>query len=163
MMIRRANESDVERILYVINYTNQLFYRNIIPKEYFKEPVLSRAELELLFEKQRFFVFEVDSAIVGVASLEKVNEIEGMVHWVYVLPEHERTGVGTSIMRAVEEEAKKTGLKTLTLFANARAPWALGFYKKLGYKKAGNLERLCGKDVIFKKIVKEQRNVPKKI
>jgi len=160
-MIRKAGENDVGQILHVINYTNQLFYSEIIPKEYFKEPVLSRTELELLLEKQQFYVYETNDVVIGVASLERISEIDGMVHWVYVLPEYEKRGVGTSLMNAMEREAKRTGLKTLTLFANAQAHWAIAFYKKLGYETAGNRERLCGEDVIFKKTVGRLRNVSK--
>lgn len=162
-MIRKADKRDVERILYVINYTNQFFYRNIIPKEYFKEPVLSRTELELLFEKQWFCVYEINHAIVGVASLEKISESEGMVHWVYVLPKHERRGAGTSLMNSVEEEAKRIGLRGLMLFANARATWAIAFYKKLGYRAVGSREKPWGKDVIFKKEINERRKFHGKV
>jgi hypothetical protein len=40
-MIEKAYFDDVEEILSVINTSNREAYRNIIPKEHFREPVLS--------------------------------------------------------------------------------------------------------------------------
>jgi GNAT superfamily N-acetyltransferase len=52
-----------------------------------------------------------------------------------VLPEHRRKGIGTTLIRHIEVEAAKMGLKRLTVSCVFdEAGWAKSFYVKLGYK-----------------------------
>jgi len=44
-MIEKACPDDAEEILLVINTSNQEAYKNIIPQEHFREPVLSLKKL----------------------------------------------------------------------------------------------------------------------
>ena len=55
----------------------------------------------------------------------------GMVRLVAVLPQHQRQGVGRSMMRAIEAIALANGLRRLDVHA---APDAVAFYKKTGWK-----------------------------
>ena len=49
--------------------------------------------------------------------------------------EHLRKGVGTSLIKHIENEAKKMKLKKLMVFyVHDRADWAKNFYVKLCYK-----------------------------
>ncbi len=45
IMIEKATINDAERIPYVINKSNREYYKNIISKEYFKDPVVSLEEI----------------------------------------------------------------------------------------------------------------------
>jgi N-acetylglutamate synthase-like GNAT family acetyltransferase len=113
MSIHRADIKDLEAILFVINKSNSEAYRKIIPPEYFKEPVLSIAELIEDFRKMTFYAYKVEENTVGVAALKVVDDDVGQIRWVYILPERQRKGVGTSIMKHIENEAKKMRLKKL--------------------------------------------------
>lgn len=135
MSIQRADTKDIEPILFVINKSNREAYRNIIPPKYFKEPVLTLDELLKDFECMTFYTYNLEDKVVGVAALKIQNSEVGCIRWVYVLPEHQRKGVGTSLINHIESEAKKTKLKRLrVLYVQEGANWARSFYTKLGYK-----------------------------
>ncbi|MEQ9715391.1 MAG: GNAT family N-acetyltransferase [Candidatus Asgardarchaeum sp.] len=150
-MIQKASMNDAEEILSVINISNYKAYKKIIPKEYFKEPILTLKELLEEFKRMIFYVYRYEGKIVGVAALRIENEESGSIHRVYVLPECQRKGIGTALMKFIETEAKRRGLKKLWLFTLEKAYWAVNFYKKLGYGVTGKVERPWGTDVIMEK------------
>jgi N-acetylglutamate synthase-like GNAT family acetyltransferase len=152
MSVRRADVKDLEAILFVINKSNSEIYRSIIPREYFKEPVLSIDELIEDFRKMTFYAYKVEGNTIGVAALKVVGDEVGQIRWVYVLPERQRKGVGTSMIRRIENEAKKMRLKKLIVpDVHEKAYWARDF-TKLGYTAVGRTPRPWGDDVIYEKI-----------
>lgn len=150
-MIEKAYLSDAQEILLVINISNREAYKKVIPKEYFREPVLSLTELLRDFERMSFYVYKSEGRIVGVAALEVEGEERGRIHWVYILPEYQRRGIGTALVRYVEQKAKEIGLKRLRLLTVGQADWAVSFYKKSGYALADKVERPWGFDVFMEK------------
>jgi N-acetylglutamate synthase-like GNAT family acetyltransferase len=153
MSIRRADVKDLEAILFVINKSNSEVYRSIIPREYFKEPVLSIDELIEDFRKMTFYAYKVEGNTIGVAALKVVGDEVGQIRWVYILPESQRKGVGTSMIKHIENEAKKMRLKKLIVpDVHEKAYWARDFYTKLGYTAVGRTPRPWGNDVIYEKI-----------
>jgi GNAT superfamily N-acetyltransferase len=113
--IRRLEVRDVMEALYVINKSNAEAYRKIIPPEYFKEPVFTYEEFLKKFNEMVFYGYELEGKIVGVAALQLLNEYSGNTRFVYVLPEHQRKGIGTSLATYIEAEARRFGLKYLTV------------------------------------------------
>jgi GNAT superfamily N-acetyltransferase len=154
MGVRRADVRDLEAILFVINKSNSEAYRKIISQKYFKEPVLSIDALVEDFRKMTFYAYKVEEYIVGVAALKVVGEETGQVRWVYVLPEHQRKGVGTAIMKHIENEAEKMRLKKLIVpDVHENAYGARNFYTKLGYIEVGRTPRPWGDNIIYEKIL----------
>jgi len=78
----------------------------------------------------RLVVAELESAIVGVASLHRSGEISLF----YVRPASVRTGVGRALLRAIETHARDWNIATLKLDSSfdARA-----FYERMGFIAAG--------------------------
>ena len=150
-MIRRASQGDADAMLHVINRSNAESYRGIIPAEYFKDPVLSRAELIGLLTRMEFYVYQEDGAVVGVSALSRRSEAVGELRWVYVLPEHQRKGVGTALVESLERKARENGMSDMMLFTDENAVWAIKFYEKLGYRRAGERKQPWGFDVMMKK------------
>jgi len=150
-MIKKASLTDAERILYVINTSNREAYREIIPREYFREPVLSMEKLLSDFKRMTFYVYETRGEVVGVSALQVEDERTGVIHWVYILPEHQRKGIGTALVRHLESKAKEFGLNRLWLLTVVKAYWAVDFYKKLGYMPFERIERPWGFDVLMEK------------
>ncbi len=150
-MIEKPCFDDVEEILSVINTSNREAYRNIIAKEHFREPVLSLEKLLEDFERKTFYVYKSEGRIVGVAALQIESEETGKIHWVYVLPEHHRRGIGTALVTHLERKGREIGLRKLRLTTVEKARWAVNFYKKLGYDLAGKIERPWGFDVFMEK------------
>ncbi len=75
-----------------------------------------------------FYVAEEDGAVIGFGTLNRQqNEIEA----VYVSPEVVRRGVGSAILRRLEERARDVGLKSLKMDASLNA---VPFYRSAGYE-----------------------------
>jgi len=156
-MIDKAFPEQAEEVLSVINTSNRESYRCITPKEHFKDPVLSSQELLALFERMAFYVYRSAGKIVGVAALHPEIEKTGRIRWVYILPEFQRKGIGTALMRHVEGEAEKKGLRKLRLLTTGAAIWAIEFYHKLGYRLTGKRDRPWGFDVVMEKEIESLR------
>jgi N-acetylglutamate synthase-like GNAT family acetyltransferase len=150
-MIEKACPDNAEEILLVINTSNREAYKNVIPRQHFKEPVLSLDKLLDDFEKMTFYVFKSEGAIVGVAALRVESREIGRIRWVYVLPKHQRRGIGTALVTHLEGKARETGLKRLRLLTVGKAKWAVSFYKRLGYYLTEKIERPWGFDVFLEK------------
>jgi len=150
-MIEKACLNDAEEILSVINTSNREAYKNIIPKEHFREPVLSLEDLLENLERMTFYIYKSEGRIVGVAALQIESEETGRIHWVYILPEHQRRGIGTALVTHLERKGREMGLRRLRLLTIGKAHWAVNFYKKLGYNLADKIERPWGFDVFMKK------------
>jgi ribosomal protein S18 acetylase RimI-like enzyme len=150
--IRKLGVKDVPVALSVINKSNSEAYRKIIPLEYFKEPVFTYEELLKKLDEMTFYGYELNGKIVGVAASQPQSESLRNVRFVYVLPEHQRKGVGTSLVAHIEAEARRHGLKQLRVpYVDINARWAINFYKKLGYQIIEKREKPWGYDFFFEK------------
>ena len=94
-----------------------------------------------------FFVLYDDSSPVGAARLYK-----NKVGRVAVLRSHRHKKAGTLLMQAVEEHARKKGIKTLELGAQT---YIIPFYESLGYVAYGEIfldadieHRMMKKDIL---------------
>ncbi len=155
--VRRADISDAPGIVDVINTSNYYAYRGIIPKEYFKYPITNYDEIVNDMGRMEFYVFEVKELIVSVAALEPhTQEGLGIVRWVYVNPNYQRRGVGTSLMRCIERRARELGLKKLKLVTHERAYWAINFYGKLGFNVVDIIECKAWRNVIMEKELSDE-------
>lgn len=150
-MIEKARANDTEEILSVINKTNREAYKNIIPKEHLKMPILSLKELLEVFEKMAFYVYKSADRIVGVAALQIESEETGKLNWVYVLPKHQGKRIGTTLITHLERKAREIGLKRIRLRTLEKADQAVNFYRKLGYNLADRIEVPWGFDVFMEK------------
>jgi len=88
-------------------------------------------------EQQCVHVMAIDTAsedksnVIGVARLQFNSDTEAQIRYMAVAPEHERKGIGRTMIQALEKVAQNACCKTIVL--DAREP-ALGFYQKQGYE-----------------------------
>ena len=156
IMIREASVDDVDEIVHVINESNYHAYRSIIPDEYFKHPIVSRDEILEDMRRMKFYVYEVEGRIVGVAALHpKPDEKVGIIRWVYVHPEYQRKGIGTALIKHIENTALSLNLEKLRLVTHGKAYWAIRFYEKLGYRAVSYIQRIAWKDILIEKTLKQ--------
>lgn len=128
--VRRASEEDAKGIWRV--HTRAI--RGIANSHYTPEEVEAWAGprkpehyAEAIRDKE-FYVAEEEGAVIGFGTFNpEGNEIEA----VYVSPEVVRRGVGSSILRLLEERARELGLKSLKIDASLNA---VPFYKSAGYE-----------------------------
>jgi N-acetylglutamate synthase-like GNAT family acetyltransferase len=79
----------------------------------------------------RLVVAEFDSTIVGVTALHRSGEIR----LCYVRPDLVRSGVGRTLLAALEAHARQWGIRNLTLHSSLTAR---PFYERYGYVCAGD-------------------------
>jgi hypothetical protein len=82
-----------------------------------------------------------DGAVVGVALLTGA----GKLALCYLLPEAQRQGAGTALLRRMEERAEAAGMKALYLHSTATAE---GFFATRGYRRDGNVRSPYGVETI---------------
>lgn len=104
------------------------------------KPISSEIAIPLLMENRLptqdlddstklFGIFEGEE-LVGVAGLEFVGTL-GLVRSVAISHSHQKRGMGSQLIRNLEEEAQKQGLSAWWLLTNT----AERFFSRLGYEK----------------------------
>jgi len=86
-------------------------------------------------------IVDGDNTPIAVARLHVTSVEEGQIRYMAVAKEHRGQSLGTLLMMALEEEARKQGLKRLVL--NSQEGSDL-FYVKCGYRVTGDAPTLFG-------------------
>ena len=76
-----------------------------------------------------------ETQVVGTGRLVLDTAVTGRIGRMAVLPAYRRTGIGTMILRALEEQAVLRGLQTIILNAQFQV---VGFYVSNGYVESGS-------------------------
>ena len=77
------------------------------------------------------FVAEVDREVVGFGGID-LDAVE-QLKWLYVLPEFQSAGIGSKLLKELEDAAWTRNLIAIRLHA---APNAVEFYRRHGYTEA---------------------------
>jgi GNAT superfamily N-acetyltransferase len=83
------------------------------------------------------------AAPVGFALVERVDGC-AYLQELDVLPDHGRRGLGTALIRAVREQARRSGLPAVTLTTFRDVPWNAPFYRRLGFRDLAPAELTPG-------------------
>lgn len=126
---------DLQAVLEVLNVTNKVFYRAIVPPGTFREPYLSVDKLADEFAHKDFYLYELEGKPVGVAAFEARDRGVGTVDRVYVLPDFQRRGIGVALLTYIERQAVERGVREIVLWTDSKAVWAIRFYERLGYSE----------------------------
>ena len=132
-MIRQVKKDDLEAVLTVINETNRVSYKAIIPPERFKDPFMSLDELAKEADRMDFFLCEAEGRAIGVGALENRGAGIGVVFRLYVLPAFQRSGIGSALLSHIERHARRLGIRENFVWTDFKAVWAISFYKRQGY------------------------------
>jgi GNAT superfamily N-acetyltransferase len=100
-------------------------------------------------EERSVFVAEFGGTAIGTASLARDNrttEEKYVCLTVFVLPDHQGTGVGKALMKTVECAARGKGADNLQVPSSITA---LPFYTKLGYTPVSDLKPKAGDHWVF--------------
>ncbi len=129
LSIRRARDDD-RRGIWTVHVRA---IREVCSHSYSAEQIaywaglLSPSSYVAVLREQVLVVAEDPSGIAGFGQLNQVN---GEVDAVYVLPGRQREGIGRALLLALEEEARAMGLKRLQLSATLNA---VPFYESARY------------------------------
>ena len=86
--------------------------------------------LRSMSHRRQIWVYEEEGRITATIALED-DTISGF----FVAPDRQGRGIGTYLLRFMEERARQKGLRFLRLSASLTA---VGFYEKLGYRPFGD-------------------------
>ncbi len=135
MEIRSATKADIPAMAELLH---QLF---AIEKDFTPDYEKQAQGLELLIERPSAMVFvaEADREVVGMCTTQVIISTSmgmevGIVEDVIIDVEHRGTGLGSALMRTVEEWATAQGLGRLQLGADKDNGPALCFYRQQGWK-----------------------------
>lgn len=87
------------------------------------------ASWDRLIQQGGLVVATDESGIVGFGGID-VNAAE-QVKWLYLLPQNQRAGLGSELLRRLECIGWEAGLDSLRVHS---APRAVNFYRRHGYK-----------------------------
>ena len=130
MVIRKLSSSDFDSILRIINNAAQA-YKGVIPDDLWKEPYMSSEELRHEIDSGvEFYGWFENDVLLGVMGIQFVGDVT-LIRHAYVLPEHQRRGIGSKLLRHLISLAKTSEILVGTW---ANATWAIRFYEKHGFK-----------------------------
>lgn len=128
MVIRRARPDEISVLTSIVNAAAEA-YRGVIPPDCWHEPYMPEDALRTeIADGVEFWVAEAAGAQVGLMGLQDRGDV-ALVRHAYVSPQLQRGGVGTSLLRHVEDLAGKPVL----IGTWAAATWAIRFYERNGY------------------------------
>ena len=87
---------------------------------------------KLTVQRELLLVALLNEELVGTA-MAGYDGHRGWVYYLAVKPEHRRHGIGTALMRRVEEELARMGCPKLNLQVRVSNGEVVAFYKRLGY------------------------------
>jgi GNAT superfamily N-acetyltransferase len=129
MSIRRCREDEREAILGIVNDAAQA-YRPVIPGDRWREPYMSRRELDdEIAAGVVFWGYEADGALVGLMGIQPVRDVE-LIRHAYVAPDRQRRGVGGALL----DHLMRVSSRRLLVGTWAAADWAIRFYERHGFE-----------------------------
>ncbi len=139
MLIRQSVPGDFAGILGIINDA-AVAYRGVIPADRWHEPYMSASDLETqIAEGVEFWVAEQEGCPRGVMGIQDKGDV-ALVRHAYVASTTQRSGVGTRLLRHVENLVDKP----ILIGTWAAASWAIEFYQRNGFTilPSGDKDRL---------------------
>ncbi len=128
-MIKELSSQDSNAIHAIINEAAEA-YRGAIPDDCFHEPYMPMEELLREMGSMTFFGWEENGSLVGVMGFQPVKDVT-LIRHAYVLPGHQRKGIGENLVKHLKQITKTRHLLVGTW---TDATWAVDFYRKQGFK-----------------------------
>lgn len=142
VMIRPLTVADGDTAVNVIN-TAARWYRDFLPPHELHDPEMTAAQWDDEALRLAWFGGFLDGALVAVAGLEYSRDAALLRH-AYILPEHQRHGIGLRLAEHLESQARRDGaargIRRIIVGTYARNHKARGALEKAGYR----LSEDCG-------------------
>ncbi|MCD6384089.1 MAG: GNAT family N-acetyltransferase [Thermoplasmata archaeon] len=88
-----------------------------------------------------FLVAEVDGEVVG-AVMGMFSGNFAVIYHLAVLPEFQRRGIGSALLKEMERRLKERGARFYMIFNHSTHSPARGFYRKMGLRSVGEFRGL---------------------
>jgi N-acetylglutamate synthase-like GNAT family acetyltransferase len=147
-IIRIATPQDAKRIHEVILNAFEE-YRSFYSPEGFRDTVMSE---ELVLNRMKimtiFVAEDKKGKVIGTIGWQKVNEKEGHIRGMAVLPEWQgHNGPASILLQTVEKDAINNSCKFLSLDTTEVLKRAQSFYKKHLFKETGKTGNFFGSKI----------------
>jgi len=129
VMIRQCDNSEVELIYSIINDAAEV-YRGVIPGDRWKEPYMSKDELQHEIDQGVvFWGYEQDGELVGVMGIQHLQDVT-LIRHAYVRAAKQNQGIGGKLLSSLRQQATRP----LLVGTWADALWAIRFYENYGFQ-----------------------------
>ncbi len=142
--LRKVADNDTKAVIGIFNYyaenTFAAYPEKKVPYDFFDT-------LKELSRGYPFYVVETANRdVVGFGLMRPYHRVETFQHVAevtyFILPAHTSKGLGTRLLQALVDEAKKMKIKVLLADISARNDISLRFHAKNGFKQCGRFERV---------------------
>lgn len=136
-MITKSDEKKDFNTIYTIINDASIAYKGIIPEDRWKEPYMSKNELETqIKEGVQFWNYEENKEILGVMGIQFKDGVT-LIRHAYVRTIAEQKGIGGKLLKHLI-----TMSETPVLIGTWKdASWAISFYKKHGFRVLSDDEK----------------------
>ena len=141
-MIRQCDDKDFDSIYSIINEAARV-YRGVIPENRWKEPYMSRDELQHeIDEGVVFWGYQEEADLIGVMGSQHVQDVT-LIRHAYIRPANQNQGIGGKLLSELRTQTDRQ----ILIGTWAAAVWAIRFYEKNGFRLVSPRE----KDRLLKK------------
>ncbi len=128
-MIRLCEMREFGKIYEIINDA-AIAYKKVIPADRWKEPYMSKAELQREIEEGiDFYGYYEGDELVGVMGIQNVQDVT-LIRHAYVRTTKRRRGTGSALLSLLRGKT----MRPLLIGTWEAAGWAIRFYEKHGFK-----------------------------
>ncbi len=128
-MIKKCETKDFREIVEIINDSASA-YKGVIPADRWHEPYMPKEELrEEIRQGVDFWCYRQGKKILGVMGIQEKGDVT-LIRHAYVRSEARNKGIGSLLLEHLATLSKKP----LLIGTWAEASWAIGFYKKHGFR-----------------------------
>jgi len=128
-MIRRCHETDFDMIWEIINDAARA-YQGVIPEDRWKEPYMSRTELQHeISHGVEFWGFVENGVLTAVMGMQPVQDVT-LIRHAYVRSDRQKLGIGGRLLSHLLSMAERP----ILIGTWADAAWAICFYQKHGFQ-----------------------------
>jgi len=128
-MIRQCDSSEFESIHAIVNEAAEA-YRGVIPVDRWKEPYMSRDELQHEIDGGVvFWGYEERGELIGIMGIQHVREVT-LIRHAYVRKAKRNQGIGGRLLSFLREQTTRP----ILVGTWADAFWAIRFYEKHGFR-----------------------------
>ena len=149
MLIRQFEPRDASAVSDVIRTAMRITNSRDYPPAVLN-PLMRYFSLEKVLQlalERLCLVAEINEEVIGTISLEN-----GGLETFFVHPDFQARGVGTRLLKAVEEIAARDNIDTIHVLSSLSA---VSFYEKMGYRQTGlEQEGTAGRQIGMEKILK---------
>jgi len=134
--IRQCSRDDFETIHSIINDAAEA-YRGVIPPDCWREPYMTKAELEHeIGVGVAFWGYEERGDLVGVMGIQDVEDV-ALIRHAYVRTSKRNRGIGGALISHLRLKTNSPML----VGTWATAHWAISFYEKHGFQLVSGEEK----------------------